>query len=325
MNRCISRILSVVTALAASVALASPAVAGGGSEWRLVDLGVLPGDTHSSASAINDRGTVVGVSSGEMGSPDRAFVWRKGRMTELAGLGSISFPTDVNNRGDVVGYSGDVFSTRAVMWSNGRVTDLGSLGGGFAMATAVNERRQVVGFSWAADGQPHAFSWKDGVMTDLGTGTGYSSDAVDVNERGDILGTVSVEGFGGQPVIWRHGVARPFMDESVGVSALNDRGQVVGFTSGLSSSFVWSARGITEIPVPPDHVFLQMQGINNRGQVVGYSDYVAWFWEDGRMTQLPSFQPIGVVAMDINDRSQVVGSSATTPDGQQSHAVMWTR
>ena len=37
--------------------------------------------------------------------------------------------------------------------------DMGTLGGGFSVATAINNRGQAVGFSEIASGERHAFLW----------------------------------------------------------------------------------------------------------------------------------------------------------------------
>jgi probable HAF family extracellular repeat protein len=50
------------------------------------------------------------------------------------------------------------------------VTDLGTLpGGNSSSAAAINDLGQVVGSSWVAGGNIHAFFWAQGAMQDLGT------------------------------------------------------------------------------------------------------------------------------------------------------------
>lgn len=92
--------------------------------WKdgtMTDLGTL-GGSRSDARGITEAGHVLGWSTvrGSDISTRRAFVWKDGEMTELAPVDgadqSVSF--DVNNRGDVVGWSrfssGEVLATR---WS----------------------------------------------------------------------------------------------------------------------------------------------------------------------------------------------------------------
>ena len=76
------------------------------------DLGVLSGDLVGSATAINNRGEVVGASvsaPGPAGGNLRAFVWRDGVMTDLNTLvppGSLYLLTafGVNDSGEIVGF-----------------------------------------------------------------------------------------------------------------------------------------------------------------------------------------------------------------------------
>ena len=70
---------------------------------------------------------------------------------------------------------------------------------------------------------------------------------------------------------------------------------------------------------------MQSFGINNRGEVVGHTDFDAFHWQQGQLTALPRLADSATAAYDINDRGQIVGLSATNPDGTNSHAVLWTR
>jgi probable HAF family extracellular repeat protein len=76
----------------------------------MTDLGTLPGDVASFASAINDDGDVVGGSFDAAGNP-RAFVWKNGVMHSLddplIAPDSPLFPliaTAINSRGEIVGF-----------------------------------------------------------------------------------------------------------------------------------------------------------------------------------------------------------------------------
>lgn len=77
-------------------------------ETRMRDLGTLPGDVNSLGLDINDRGEVVGASLDASFSP-RAYVWKKGAMTDLNELirgrsGLYLLLADaINSRGDIVG------------------------------------------------------------------------------------------------------------------------------------------------------------------------------------------------------------------------------
>ena len=107
----------------------------------IVDLGVLPGDSSSFAAAINNRGVIIGTSSS--GARGRAFIWDKGIMSELPGLdGEDTRALDINNRGQVVGYSG----VRPVMWENDIPSPLETLPNSISgAAVAINNNGDIVG------------------------------------------------------------------------------------------------------------------------------------------------------------------------------------
>src|SRR5829696_5076159 len=95
----------------------------------------------SSATAINDRREVVGIS----GICDRAFgrlsakrmvLWKKGRPIEIRNLGGVAWntPMAINRRGHVVGFAnrsstdGAAFRPRAFLSKHPRkIEDLGAL------------------------------------------------------------------------------------------------------------------------------------------------------------------------------------------------------
>src|SRR5207302_3543241 len=86
-------------------------VGGNGHAFMLLngvyqDLGVLPGGDWSSASGINQSGTVVGDSSVAAGN-FRGFVWNpQSGMVELGTLGGLdSHATGINQNGEVIGHA----------------------------------------------------------------------------------------------------------------------------------------------------------------------------------------------------------------------------
>jgi probable HAF family extracellular repeat protein len=69
------------------------------------DLGTLPGDVQSNASAINDSGEVVGLSYDSAGNY-RSFHWQGGVMTDISALPAVSrllgvSANDINFRGEI--------------------------------------------------------------------------------------------------------------------------------------------------------------------------------------------------------------------------------
>jgi probable HAF family extracellular repeat protein len=175
------------------------------------DLRPFPGDSASAATAINEHGQVVGISGdcdqavGRF-SARRAVLWDHGRTTRIPDLGGTSWntPMDINDRGDVVGFSnpnepGDAegdFISRAFLWNRGsaKATDLHTLPGDFfSEAFAINARGQVVGVSFGGLSGARAFLFQDGVMMNLNdlVGPGFPDvllSAQDINDAGQITG-----------------------------------------------------------------------------------------------------------------------------------------
>jgi probable HAF family extracellular repeat protein len=166
-------------------------------------------DTVSAATAINDRGQVVGIS----GICDRAVgrfsaahsvLWENGQVTEIPNLGGVAWntPMAINQWGDVVGFSnisasdGGAFNAHAFLWTrSGGTKDLGTLpGDAYSEALGINDWRQVVGLSCTTGfASCRGFLWQDGVMTDFNTlvAPGYGDEiyaAGDINDLGRVTG-----------------------------------------------------------------------------------------------------------------------------------------
>lgn len=132
----------------------------------LLDLGAFAdGSGTSSATAINDRGQVVGTRVA--GDVQDGFIWdeRHGMRPLIpdATPSSIPFPADINGRGEVVGDMIGTEPQRAFRWTRSEgVQFLGTLTGDathFATARAINRWGTIVGGSQSASGEVHGFVW----------------------------------------------------------------------------------------------------------------------------------------------------------------------
>ena len=185
-----------------------------------------PGGASATPYAIDEQGRVVGDSQ------QGAFVWQDDSARRLGPLrpqaSTAAYAT--NDRGQIVGSQSETvggpygFDLHAFLWEAGRKRDLGTLGGHIGVATAINERGQVVGWSCLAkkpcapfpdipNPPAHAFLWEDGRMRDLGTLGGSGSYAYAINERGQVVGESSPKnaddsGLSVHAFLWEEGKMR---------------------------------------------------------------------------------------------------------------------
>jgi probable HAF family extracellular repeat protein len=259
-------------------------------------------------------------------------------VTSLGSLGgTASVPVDVNNHGEVVGYSftANNAAAHAFLYSHGKMTDLGALGVGNSVATGINDKGVVVGMSNTTRGsnQFYAFLEQHGKITNLGAVIPAAAlgGKVSINARGDISG---LSAHGTDAVIDRRGWNLD-LGSLAGLGSIardiNDSGNVVGF----SPTALHPAASGSSQPTVVFHAFELHQGkmsdlgtlggtdsaansINDHGTVVGYSSTSknatshAFTFSRGRMTDLGTLGGLDSVAKAINDQGAVVGNSLTS-------------
>jgi probable HAF family extracellular repeat protein len=188
-----------------------------GPQGEMQELPPLPGDSTSAATAINDKGQVVGI-SGACGiavggvSAAHAVLWENGVPYDIGSLGGHSWntPTAINNDGTIVGFSllagqDGTRNYEAFIWTReGGMRSLGKPAGDVRSAAfGINDEGQVVGLSVGGPYVLRALFWENGVMTDLNditeSGSPYLLYANDINDRGEIAGQAFDPGTGELP------------------------------------------------------------------------------------------------------------------------------
>jgi len=203
--------------------------------WRngkVTDLGTL-GGASSSATGINNRGQVIGVSE----LPDgrrHAFLWERGHMTDLGSRFRLdSAPNAINDRGEIVGglYTHDVHNlVVAVVWRNGRLVDLGRFGDRAAEASGVNGAGHVLVSTWGNSGghSGGALLLRDGNAVELKSACGGVTVVAHVLTADDeVTGTCYGPDETPWNFLWRNGRMQ-ILSRTVGVWPVyvDDRGEV---------------------------------------------------------------------------------------------------
>jgi probable HAF family extracellular repeat protein len=174
---------------------------------EMMQLPPYPGDPDSAATAINDRGQVIGISglcANAVGgaSAVHALLWENGQPTDLGNLGAQAWntPVSLNNRGEVVGFAYNTENNAQGFWwtaESGSMQALPFIGNDNSSAAYdINEKGQIVGISNGGT-EPYgarAFLYENGMMMDLnglvqGESSLYLFLAQGINDDGEIVGT----------------------------------------------------------------------------------------------------------------------------------------
>jgi len=221
--------------------------------WRAGHMSALPtvGGNNGQASAINNRGEVVGYAETANTDPTcppsptaLPVLWEKGHAQPLPLVGSdpdgVAF--GINAQGQAVGYSGNCFfATHAVMWKNNAAFVLKDLGGIRSnIAYVINNRGQIAGKVRSADDSHYVTAlWQpDGTLTTHEPLLGdLDAFATGINNLGQVVGNDFDSNFNWtHGFIWQNGVMTDLNtlisgDSNlliISASNINDRGQISG-------------------------------------------------------------------------------------------------
>jgi probable HAF family extracellular repeat protein len=206
------------------------------SNGVMKDLGILQ-NLSGYASGVDDSGRVVGYMYLPGDWEAKAFIYADSIMTDLGTLGGTeSWAYSVNNSGQVVGEAKLADgSNHAFLYADGVMTDLG---GTYSCAYGVNDAGQIVGQT-EIDGYSRAFLYSDGSIKDLGVLGGYDSSAHGINKYGQVVGWAALENGDYHAFLYADGRMMDLNDlipqdsgwELNGASAINNKGQIVGYGS----------------------------------------------------------------------------------------------
>jgi probable HAF family extracellular repeat protein len=205
--------------------------------------------------------------------------------------------------------------------------NLDTLGGNNAGATAINNGREIVGWS-----EPHDYygdsSWAalwDGYFGDP-TYLMQAEIAHAINDANQAVGTRTYAGLYSSSVLWEGNLwegnqSTEFGAVGLNVAAgINDRGQIVGYASperngtipAATHAVLWN--DTTTATVLPSLYSSQAYAINNHGVVAGWAETTAGgdrhavVWDSNGITDLGSG-----AAYAINDAGQVAGVQQGMP------------
>jgi hypothetical protein len=194
----------VIAGVVSSASYADPSFGGiaalwipnGSGGYTIQELGTLPGDLGSTASALNDVGDVVGYSQGSMYRRAVLFTSPSG-IQDLTPTGAFD-PQDVNDQRVVVCYS--THASRLDL-STMILQDLGVPAGGSwwsSSGIAINAANQVAGLAILATSTScdrEAARYTDGIGWQVFSGCGPINGCGSINDFGDVTMWVNVAAY----------------------------------------------------------------------------------------------------------------------------------
>jgi len=308
-------------------------VAAYGQSYTVADLGALGGQS-SRALALNNAGDAVGYyKPDEFPYPNRAFIYTGGTTSPIAPTNYGSTANAINDAGQVTGnFQATPSSNRtyAFVYANGAFTNLGPLNsnpGGESVGNGINFQGTIVG-------QIQSPSIK---------GMIYNGGVMSTFNNANILAALAINSLG-STVGWLQNLHAFLMvgnrvqdigtldggkDTASAATAINDSGQVVGYSSfggNSTHAFLYQNGSMQDLGTLHGGYSLAF-GINSQGDVVGESDGSAFLYRNGTMIDLRVATASGNFfglerAFGINDSGQIAGDGTFLNIG--THAVLLT-
>lgn len=331
-------VLSALTALALSAAVASPARADA-SFSRLLQ-------SQAESPLLSNDGTIVLLIGSDPEENRGPIVWDESGLTYVmddlpngSQYSTIAFSQDGRT---IVGDSFiDPNSRKAFVWHGGTVSYLDNLativeeGTPSSIASAVNDDGTVVvGSSISSTGVQHAVTWAGGSITDLGTINGKDSVSIAVSGDGStvLISSADVQDFAVHTV---GGTTALSGFSRAGNKAFSFDGSVLVGTSTSSHALRVVNGTATDLGVPDGFDFSYADFVSGDGRIVVGSLYKATMegiehvfrWENNAMEDIGTIgDGEDIRAYDISaDGNVIVGTAFLDVLGMTSTAFYWDK
>jgi probable HAF family extracellular repeat protein len=316
--------------------------------YTITELGTLPGNSVSKASALDDAGEAAGIS--ETPTASIATMFSGGKATSISTLGStVSVANAINGSGEIAGWnsydSSPNFDPQAFLYSNGSMQNINSpsLFPSGTEAYGINNAGEVVGTGYINSSTFHAFLYSGGKMKDIGPSGAFQASAYAINTAGQIVGTYSLNSGASGTFLYTNGkmttLPNPPGSRGGFGAAINDNGEIVGtmYPSEGSHAAKFSDGAWTDLGNLTGAQGSGATAINTAGQIVGTAifppiykpfragKHVPFISTAGGLVNLNTLIPSGTGftltdAVDINESGQIL-CDATNASGN-AHAVL---
>ena len=282
------RFLATILGLAFALALIGWLFRPPRPHYAVADIGVLPGAALSSASGLNNRGDVVGLSGSERRDLQHGFLYRNGGLIDLGRfemIGSHGGPA-INDSGQITGtvYLSATRQNHAFLYDACGMHDLGTPpGDSTSLGNGINGRDQIAVDAWARGSGPgafvdHSFLYAGGRMKDIGAPPGCTDvSSAGINAAGQIVGRCRRSMGGWQAFVYDSRtqkmtpLAAPPGLKSY-AAGINNQAQIIGslvLPHEMEHAALWAGGRVTDLGTLPGTDSANGEAINNAGVAVG--------------------------------------------------------
>ncbi|MDP9065333.1 MAG: hypothetical protein M3O06_05650 [Pseudomonadota bacterium] len=242
----------------------------------LQELPLPRGYSTSDAVAINDAGTIAVNAFDRSFERHRAYLYAHGSLRPLEGEQTLAFK--VNQAGEVAGEALDAGgrTTQPALWRKTKRVSLGACCAG--SAKSLNENGNVVGDTYDAEGQYHAFLWTASQGMQAIAPAAQFSIAVAINDDDQIVVQTFPEIF-----LFHHGVSEPLQLSKLPSQphAINNCGAIVGAFGPYfdkERAFIWSKTSgfvdlNTRLESGSGWLLKSAIDINAGGEIIGHGEH----------------------------------------------------